>query len=209
MGEISASNHEPRVRYAPPSTCGSADGRYRSALACRCARSILFAHISNVRASTITYRTLDVGLRKSIPGSSSVSLGHGVYTDLHTSNVRCSHGKTRDDVPEEPTHTPRTQTRDIEVSEHGLVQVNRSRIVSIRRADKQRQIYVSILPSPVRRALLQQCRGLWESTGHTIIGALRRISSAALSGSDGSVVKRKRGTEMRTMRTSTMWTRIR
>ena len=30
-------------------------------------------------ASTITYRTLNVGLRKSSP----VSLGHGVYTDLH------------------------------------------------------------------------------------------------------------------------------
>jgi hypothetical protein len=93
-GKIRIMNGE-RSRYARPSTCGSADGRCRSALAYRCARSIRI-YLPNAGASPITYRTLDVGLRKSTPGASSVSLGHGVYTDLRTNRELHTIGGMRD-----------------------------------------------------------------------------------------------------------------
>ena len=72
-----------------------------------------------------------------------------MYTDLHTNAVigtRLEVCKTTKNAPEEPTHTSRAETRDVDLSEHGLPQINRSHIVSIRRAHKPRQIYMSILP---------------------------------------------------------------
>ena len=59
-----------------------------------------------------TYRTLEVAVRKSLPGSSPPSSGHGTYIDLRAQSEgldrgRHSNGDAESNAPEEPADMPR------------------------------------------------------------------------------------------------------
>jgi hypothetical protein len=93
------------------------------------------------------YRTPEVALRKSLPGSSPLLSGHGTYTDLQVESERGStlDAGSGDYAPEETADMTGAQAGDVDLTESGLIEVDRTYIIAELLAQEPCKVDMTIL----------------------------------------------------------------